>query len=158
MGESTERLLAFAELLLGAAHADRHFHDREREVVRELLVDLHGSDDLPAGIDSLIEHFDLEDFDLPEAAAIFKGDSEEDRKKILWLVGSVHEADEEMDLAEDEYLHDLAKALALPDSALEGLTMDIEVEDLRTSYQAVRKSPPPIPGKTDEAVDVSLDD
>lgn len=155
MADSNERLLAFAELLLGAAHADNHFHEREREVVRELLVDLHGSGDLPAEVDARLDDFRPAEFELEETAAMFTGDPEEDRQKLLLLVGSVHEADEELDLAEDEYLRQLAAALELPDTALTGLTIDVEVEELRDGYKSVAK-PPPIPGKRDESVDVDL--
>lgn len=55
------------------------------------------------------------------------------------------EADDVIDLAENEYLRKLATALALPRSALEGLAVDVEIEEAKNTFNAVRKSPPPIP-------------
>ena len=48
-------------------------------------------------------------FDLKASAAAFKGDSEDDRKKLLYLVAAVNEADDEIDFAEDDYLRALAQ-------------------------------------------------
>jgi hypothetical protein len=56
----------------------------------------------------------------------------------------VNEADEEIDFSEDDYLRDLAKALALPGSALKGLTVEMDLEE---SFAQVRKGPPPPPPK-----------
>jgi len=58
----------------------------------------------------------------------------------------VNEADAEIDFSEDDYLRDLGKALGLPASALEGLTIDIE-QDLGETFAQVRKGPPPPPKK-----------
>jgi len=153
-----DRILPLSELLLGAAYADKELKDQERDEVRTLLQGLAG--DLPAEVDEKIKSFDPEKFDLKAVAHNFKADSEDDRKKLLFLVAAVNEADDELDFAEDEYLRDLAAALDLPASALEGLTVEIETEELKESFQAVRKGPPPPPPpkakKKDEDVDVDI--
>ena len=153
---STDRILPLSELLLGAAYADKELKDQERDEVRTLLQGLAG--DLPAEVEEKIKSFDPEKFDLKAVAATFKGDSEDDRKKLLFLVAAVNEADDELDFAEDDYLRDLAAALDLPASALEGLTMEVETEELKETFEkVVRKGPPPPPTPKAKSVDVDMD-
>jgi uncharacterized tellurite resistance protein B-like protein len=137
-----DRILPLTDLLLGAAYADKELKDLERDEVRALLEDLAG--DLPVDVEVRLTSFDPAAFDLASAAAPFRGDSEDDRKKLLHLVSAVNEADEEIDFSEDDYLRDLAKALGLPASALRGLTIEMDLEE---SFAQVRKGPPPPPPK-----------
>jgi uncharacterized tellurite resistance protein B-like protein len=143
---SPDRILPLCDLLLGAAYADDTLHDKERTEVRALLEDWAGSE-LSAEAEARIANFDPKRFDVTQTAAAFHDDSEDDRRKLLFLVSSVIEADEEIDFAEDDYLRALAKALALPVSALEGLTVDIESVELAETFAEVRKGPPPPPPK-----------
>jgi uncharacterized membrane protein YebE (DUF533 family) len=152
---TTDRILPLSELLLGAAYADKELKDQERDEVRTLLQGLAG--DLPPEVDEKIKSFDPTKFDIKASAKIFVGDSEDDRKKLLFLVAAVNEADDELDFAEDDYLKELAAALELPTSALEGLTMEVETEELKESFQAVRKGPPPPPTPKAKSVDVDMD-
>ena len=69
----------------------------------------------------------------------------------LGAVVSASSADEEIDFAEDDYLRSLAKALDLPDSALKGMIVDVEVEELQETLAKVRKGPPPPPKSGDKA-------
>jgi len=151
-----DRILPLCDLLLGAAHADQQLQDRERQEVRELLAELTGAA-LTKELEHRIEAFDPARFDLAATAAEFRGDPEEDRRRLLSLVAAVHDADDELDLAEDDYLRALAGALDLPASALAGLTLEIEVEELRGSLDQVRKGPPPPPKQAAGSVDVDLD-
>lgn len=152
---TTDRILPLSELLLGAAYADKELKDQERDEVRSLLQGLAG--EIPAEVDAKIKSFDPAAFDLKATAANFKGDSEDDRKKLLFLVAAINEADDEIDFAEDDYLRDLADALGLPKSALEGLTVEVETEELKETFQKVRKGPPPVPPAKAKSVDVDLD-
>ncbi|MDQ3369102.1 MAG: TerB family tellurite resistance protein [Myxococcota bacterium] len=152
----SDRIAPLCDLLMGAAYADEQFKDREREEVREMLADLSGSQ-LSAELEARIDTFDAKAFDLTATAAAFQRDSEEDRRRVLFLVAAINDADEEIDFAEDEYLRALAAALALPQAALEGLTIDVEVEELRSDFVRVRGVPPPPPGKQRAGVDVDLD-
>jgi uncharacterized tellurite resistance protein B-like protein len=151
-----DRIVPLCDLLLGAAYADQQFEAREREEVRALLADLSGAT-LTAELENRIATFDPKTFDLAKTAAEFKTDDPDDRRRLLFLVAAINDADEEVDLAEDEYLRALAAALDLPASALQGLTVEIEVEELREDFAKVRKGPPPPPGKKAGSVDVDLD-
>ena len=152
---AADRILPLCELLLGAAYADKELKDQEKDEVRSLLEGLAG--ELPTEVEMKIENFDPTSFKLATSAEPFKGDSEDDRKKLLYLVAAVNEADEEIDFAEDEYLRDLASALGLPKSALEGLTVEVETEELKETFKQVRKGPPPPPTPKSKSVDIDMD-
>jgi uncharacterized tellurite resistance protein B-like protein len=157
-----DRTLAICDLLLGAAHADSHFHDRERERVRQLMTELEAK--LSPEIEARIAGFAPSAFDLAATAAAFRGDPVDEKRKLVRLVAAVHDADEELDLDEDEYLRGLGAALELPSEELSGLVLEFEVEELRDSFTRLRKMPPPIPEgarakpRSEGAVDVDLDD
>jgi len=154
----TDRISPLCDLLLGAAYADDNFADREDDEVRGLLQDLSGGE-LSSEIEAQIAKFDPKAFDLLKTAGAFLSDSEEDRRKLLFLVAAVNDADEEHDFAEDEYLRDLASALFLPADALKGIVIEMEVEQQREVFQKIRKGPPPPPpgAKKAESVDVDMD-
>ncbi|MEO6777457.1 MAG: TerB family tellurite resistance protein [Kofleriaceae bacterium] len=149
-----DRILPLTKLLLGAAYADHEVKDQERDAVRALLEQLGG--ELPTEVEVEIVRFDPAAFELAAVAAEFAGDSEDDRKKLLHLVSAVIEADEEIDLSEDDYLRALAAALKLPEAALAGLTVDVETEDLKETFAQVRKGPPPPPTAARQSFDVDL--
>ena len=154
-----DRTLAICDLLLGAAYADSEFTDHERVAVRELLADLFGGDGLPSEVEARIDLFQPDKFKVDTAAEPFRGDTPDEKKKLLYLVAAVHEADEELDFAEDDFLRALGLALELPASALEGLVMDVEVEDLRAGFGELRKGPPPVPGaRGGDTVDIDIDE
>lgn len=150
-----DRILPLCDLLLGAAHADRQFKDRERDEVRDMLADLTGAAPTKE-LEDRIAKFDPARFDLAATAAAFRTDPLDDRRRLLYLVAAVHEADDELDLAEDEYLRALAAALDMPAGSLAGMTLEVEVEVLRDSLTKIRKGPPP-PPKAGGSVDVDLD-
>lgn len=153
---ASDRILPLCDLMLGAAYADGRLDHREQDTVRELLADL--CDPLPPEVEARIKSFDPKRFDLGKVAAVFAGDPIDDRKRLIYLVAAVHEADDELDLAEDEFTAALAKALALPASETAGMTLSVEVEELPAHFAAVRKGPPPPPGKRkDGSVDVDFD-
>ena len=152
---AADRILPLCELLLGAAYADKELKDQEKDEVRSLLEGLAG--ELPTEVEMKIASFDPSKFDLKSSAAPFKGDSEDDRKKLLYLVSAVNEADDEIDFAEDDYLRDLAAALELPKSALAGLTVEVETEELKETFKQVRKGPPPPPPPKGASVDIDMD-
>ena len=152
---AADRILPLCELLLGAAYADKELKDQEKDEVRSLLEGLAG--ELPTDVELKITSFDPAAFDLKTSAAPFKGDSEDDRKKLLYLVSAVNEADDEIDFAEDDYLRALGEALGLPKSALAGLTVEVETEELKETFKQVRKGPPPPPPPKSKSVDIDMD-
>lgn len=132
----------------------------EQDEVRGLLEDI-GGDELSVELETQIAGFDPEAFDLSATARHFLADPPEDRKRILYLVAAINDADDELDFDEDDYLRGLARALELPDDALAGLTIEIieDVEEMRTTLAKVRKGPPPPPPKprAGSAGDVDVD-
>ncbi len=135
---SSDRIFPLCELLLGAAYADGELHPKETTEIRALLVELAG--EARVEVEACIASFEPAKFDMSNLVGYFAGDSEADRKKLLLLVSTVIEADEVTDLAENDYLRALADALKLPASALEGLTVDVEIEEVRETFKAVRKA------------------
>jgi hypothetical protein len=155
-----DRLIPLCDLLLGAAYADQELKDREHDELRSMLEDL-GGQELSIELEKRIATFDPAAFDLAVTANHFRGDPIDDRKRVLYLVAAINEADDEIDFAEDDYLRALASALDLPDDSLDGLTLDIEEDgdELRETLAKVRKGPPPPPFKkpAGDSVDVDLD-
>ena len=154
-----DRISPLCDLLLGAAYADEDFKDREREEVRAMLADLSGAE-LTKELEDQIANFVPKAFDLLKTAGAFLSDTDEERRKLLFLVAAVNDADEEVDFAEDEYLRDLCSALMLPAEALKGMVIEMEVEEQREVFQKIRKGPPPPPtpgAKKAESVDVDID-
>lgn len=152
---ANDRMHALCDVLLGAAYADARLESRERDEIREILADLSGAKLTPE-LERRIDTFDPTTFDLARTLAVFQGDDVDGRRRLLFLVAAINEADDELDIAEDEYLRALAAALDLPASALEGLTLDVEIEELREDFAKIRKQPPPPPTKKIE-FDVDLD-
>jgi uncharacterized tellurite resistance protein B-like protein len=151
----TDRIAPLCDLLLGAAYADAELKDAEDDEVRSMLTDLSGAE-LTTELEHQIASFDPKTFDLAATAAAFKADSADDRRRLLFLVAAINDADDELDLDEDDYLRALCAALDLPSSALDGLALDIEIEVLREDFAKVRRGPPPVPGKRDGSVDIDL--
>jgi len=153
----SDRIGPLCDLLLGAAYADSKFEDREDEAVRRVLGELAG-DDLPVELEAQMNQFDPDKFDLAKTAAVFTADPVADRARVLAFVAAINDADDEVDFAEDEYLRKVCTALGLPATALDGLVVDVEVEELRADFdKVVRKGPPPTPPKKLGSVDVDLD-
>lgn len=140
----TDRILEIADLLMGAAHADKELREEEKVAVRDLLSELLKVSELPADVEARLGGFDPAAWELSTVAARFASDAPADKRKLLELVAAVHDADQEIDLAEDEYLGSLARALGMPDADIVDLELDYEIEDLRDHLRDLRK-PPPIP-------------
>ncbi|MGE0871251.1 MAG: TerB family tellurite resistance protein [Kofleriaceae bacterium] len=154
----SDRVSPLCDLLLGAAYADDQFKDREREAVTETLTELSGAKLAPE-LENRIKTFTKASFDMTKTASAFKGDSVEDKKRVLQLVAAINDSDDEFDFAEDDYLRALAKALDLPAEALAGLTLDVEIDELQHDFAKIGKLPPPPPPAARKAgsVDVDID-
>jgi len=105
-------------LLLGAAYADKRLEGQEIDQIRSLLLRLLGAEQLPSSCADQIATFNPAKFDAASAAASLQDLDEGDRRKILEMVAAVHEADDEIDLDEDEYLRTVAKGLGIPAAGL----------------------------------------
>lgn len=140
---SDKNLLAVCDLLLGAAYADGTGDGSEILAVRDLLREIVG-DALPEALESRIATFSAGDFDAKKAAATFLDGPKITPRRMLELIASVRDADEEFDLAEDEYLRTVAGALGVAASDYADLTLDFEMEDVRAAFVS---KPPPAPKK-----------
>ena len=136
MTPTSDRIFPICELLLGAAYADGELHAKEQTEIRALLVELAGEQRVE--VEACIASFEPEKFDHGTIIGFFKNDSEEDRQKLLVLASTVIEADDNIDFAENDYLRALADALALPASALTGLAVDIEIEEVQETFDELR--------------------
>ena len=141
----TDRIDSITDILLGAAYADDHFHESEKDAIRELLGKLLGGD-VPAELSARIESFDPAGFDVAETAGHFTADPEDDKYKLLELIAAVHAADDEFDFAEDEYVPQVATALGIAGGTLSRFTLEFEVEELADGLNSLRSIPPPPPG------------
>jgi uncharacterized tellurite resistance protein B-like protein len=120
-----DRIPLVADILLGAAHADAHFHGEEKNAVRRLLRQVLGGGALPMDLEFRIDEFDAAAFDLGETAAAFAGEPIETRRRLLELVSAVHAADQEYDLSEDEFVHRLAAALGMTEDSYRDLAVTV---------------------------------
>jgi uncharacterized tellurite resistance protein B-like protein len=140
---SDKNLLAVCDLLLGAAYADGTGDGTEILAVRDLLRDIVGGA-LPEALEKRVAAFSPKGFDAEKAAAAFLDGPKITPRRMLELIATVRDADEEIDLAEDEYLRKVAKALGLKESDYADLTLDFEMEEVRAAFVS---KPPPAPKK-----------
>jgi uncharacterized tellurite resistance protein B-like protein len=128
------KIVLLADLFLGAAYSDQQFCPDERALVRNLLADLLCVARLPEYLDQHINSFDYQRFDLRAAANAFCSEPPMSKRRLLELVAKVTYADGVLDLAEDDYLRDLAEILGLPIEDYRDLVLEYEIESLRDSF------------------------
>ena len=126
-----EHVQTITNLLLGAAYADKHLEGEETATIEKLLCKLVGKDQLPIAQSSQMRSFSPAAFDVEAAAKDLSGLAEDDKRKVLEMVCAVHDADEELDFAEDRYLRKVATGLGFAEDAIAGLALDVaEVDDM----------------------------
>lgn len=147
-----DRIEDVADLLMGAAYADAHLAGDERSAVKQLLKHLLDEDALPMDLDFRIEEFTPATFNLQKTADVFANDTPEVKRHLLELVAAIHAADQEFDLAEDEFVHRLGEALGLDHSAYKDMIISVVDEvDLADGLDEVRfaaedaEARPPMP-------------
>src|SRR5688572_17266342 len=113
MASIQDRIMVVTDLLLGAVYADEKLEGKEEAAVRKLLGELLGNEKLPDDVDKRIKTFPAGSFDLAKTAKDFSSDPPIKKRKLLELVAAVRDADEEIDLAEDEYMQKLGAALGM---------------------------------------------
>jgi uncharacterized tellurite resistance protein B-like protein len=142
-----DRIDVLVDLFMGAACADAHLKQSERRTVQRLLQNLMLRDDLPAAVQSRIDAFDPDGFDLARAAMDFASDPPMKKRRLLELVAQVVAADEVFDLAEDDYLRELAGHLGMDPSDYADLVLDYEIEELAESFDFLRDSDAKVPSE-----------
>jgi uncharacterized tellurite resistance protein B-like protein len=123
-----EHIDTFTDLLLGAAYADKRLEGRELETIRALLERVVAASPLPAAIEARFRSFNPAKHDPRAAAATLAFLSKEDKRTVIDLVATVTEADEEIDLAEDDYLRKVATGLGMSKEEIATFTVQI-IED-----------------------------
>ena len=139
------RISLLTDLFLGAAFADGHFVDRERDYIRSLLKDLLVTKELPPGLEERIAQFDPATFDLARAAADYHAEPPMSRRRLVELIAYVSLADGAMVGAEDEFIRKLGAALELPEADYRDLTLDPEGQEHRRSFIELARVPLPLP-------------
>jgi len=140
---TSDRIYPLCELLLGAAYADAELHDREKTEIRALMTEMAGEQRVE--VEACLAAFEPERFDMQATARNFRDDPEADRRRLLRRVSTVSDADDELARAGNDTRRALAEAPAPPPPGPEGLTLDIDFEEVKDTFQAVRKGPPPTP-------------
>jgi len=131
------------DVLMAGAHADDELDGREVTAVQKLLVGLiKDADELPEALAQRIEGFVPADFNLQRTVYALGDLTPEQRRAVLEMLSDLSEADEEIDLAEDEFLRKVAAAMGSEPEELKGLTVEIE---LISNPSPSRKAPPPPP-------------
>lgn len=119
----------FADLLLGAAYADKRLEGREVATIRALLERVVDQSPLPAELEARMKSFNPAKHDARGAAATLWFLSNEDKRTVVDLIAKVTEADGELDLAEDDYLRKVALGLGMSDEEIAKVTIQIIEDD-----------------------------
>jgi uncharacterized tellurite resistance protein B-like protein len=105
-----------------------------------MLCDLIVRSELPPELLERIEAFDPSQFDMTATAQDFLSDPPMQRRRLLELVAQLCVSDGELDLAEDDYLHRLARALGMQPVEYEDIVLDYEIHEMRRSFEMIRLS------------------
>ena len=116
MREEPDSVRPVANLLLAAAHADGSFCAQEQATVRGLLCQLLGTEALPLELETQLQDFDPQRFDVQQGIDDFRLHAHTGDERMLQLVRKVCEADATIDLGQDDYMIGLALALSLSPS------------------------------------------
>ena len=134
-----------ADLMMGAAYADKRLDGREVDEVKRLLAGIMEVDAIGDEMTERIATFNHQEFDPVKVVRALGLSDDEEKRHLVEMIAAVTEADEEVDLDESEYLEKVAEALEMPRTTFTDLTVEVlEVENLK---QAAKKliQPPPIP-------------
>lgn len=116
---------------MGAAFADQSLHGKELMAARRLVLGVSGERRLPKDISDIMVEFDPEKFDMEASVAPLRELPKPAKRKILELIGTINEADDVIDLAEDVYLEAVATSLGLEREEFSDLTLEpLEDEDI----------------------------
>ena len=114
------RILPVADLLMAAAHADRHMEVEEIDRIEALLArilepEASGPVSLPSQLRQHMEDFRPEDFSMEATVGPFLHEDTAFKRKLLEMVVSIHESDGELDFLEDTFVRELGFKLGLAD-------------------------------------------
>jgi uncharacterized tellurite resistance protein B-like protein len=116
-------------LLLGAAYADKRLEGNEVDAIHAILNKILGTTELPAERKAQIKGFNPARFDVGANTAKMQVASAEDKRKVLELIATVNDSDDELDLDESEYLKKVALGMGLQESSFADLTIEVLDDD-----------------------------
>ncbi len=126
-----EHVESITNLLLGAAYADKRLEGEEVAAIERLLCKLVGSEELPEAQRAQMNAFSPAAFDVSATASGLAELEDEDKRKVLEMVCAVHDADDELDFAEDAYLRKVAVGMGLPEDSIGEMALDVsEVDEM----------------------------
>lgn len=117
------------QLLLGAAYADKRLAGAEVTRIRAILTQILGGSLLDPRLEEALANFNPAAFNVHATAASLHGLDSRDKRTLLELIASVNDADDELDLAEDTYLRNVALGLGVPESEFSDLALEVLAED-----------------------------
>ncbi len=117
------------QLLLGAAYADKRLAGAEVTRIRAILAQILGGSALDPRHEEALASFNPAAFNVHAIAASLKGLDSRDKRTLLELIASVNDADDELDLAEDTYLRNVALGFGVPESEFSDLALEVLAED-----------------------------
>lgn len=112
------QLIAIAELLVGAAHADGAVSWAERGVMGKVLASFVGTGELPEAVQEAITAFDPASFDVARAVSKLTLATRRDRAELLGLVSQIVDADAALAPDEAGYLRRVARAIGASEDEL----------------------------------------
>ena len=119
-----QHIETITRLLLGAAYADKRLEGAEVTRIEAILRQVLGGEPSAELLASL-HRFNPAAFNVHSAAATLKGLEPADKRKLLELVASVNDADDELDLAEDAYLRHVAVGMGVSEGEIADLTLEV---------------------------------
>lgn len=117
------------QLLLGAAYADKRLAGAEVTRIRAILAQILGGSALDPRHEEALASFNPAAFNVHATATSLKGLDSRDKRTLLELIASVNDADDELDLAEDAYLRNVALGFGVPESEFSDLALEVLAED-----------------------------
>lgn len=115
-------------LLLGAAYADKRLEGAEVARIEQILRAVLGEEP-PDEVTGLLRSFSPAAFNVHSVSATLASLDPADKRKLLELIASVNDADDELDLAEDTYLRHVALGLGVPEADIADLVLDVRDDE-----------------------------
>ena len=119
-----QHIETITQLLLGAAYADKRLEGAEVKRIEAILRQVLGGEP-PAEVSAQLRSFNPATFNVHSITTTLRGLDPADKRKLLELIASVNDADEELDLAEDAYLRHVAIGMGVPESEIADLILDV---------------------------------
>jgi len=129
----------FAEILMAAAYADGAFQPEEDALIRRILAGAVGGGPLPPSVETRLERFEPDTFEMVPACEKLQLDGAHQRRQLLALVARVTEVDNINDVEESHLIRRLARCIGAKPAEYKDLVFDLTAGDEDRTF------PPPLP-------------